>query len=290
MADSTSLIKDSEPKLNNPLGNVPLNLTTLFTLVQTAPQETQRRLEAARQLIDEHEQATNFLKHRHTAEIKKLRDNMEKQKVRVGGCLQGIIDEPERKKASKTPSNSKPKQHNKVPNPPIFTGNNKDTASWLQEMKLKLVANADMFPDEQDKLTHIYFRTGGKARTQLSYYLDPDGEFKTLKTADDMMKILEIYFGDVEAMSKARDEWCKLHEEPANCSLDGFIFEFNRLAHELGITDDAHKIEAMMGKLSVETHHLVISSMNIPEDYLGFVGQLRRLDADHRYCSSKKKA
>lgn len=100
------------------------------------------------------------------------------------------------------------------------------------------------------------------------------------------MKILEILFGDYAAREKARNEFHKLYQ--ANLSFDDFILEFNRLANELGYINDKDKVGRLEEKLSVEMLNSIISVQDLPEDYLGFVKRLRRLNAAQKNYMSKR--
>lgn len=273
------------PKSTNPLGSKPIDLNVLSAWIQDGPQETQFLLESARRFIDENEESTNFLKLRHAAEMIKLRDDMEKQKAHIESYHQGRIAELERNLASKALSNAK---HEKIriPDPPIFKGDKNETALWLQELKLKFIADADIFQSEQAKLNYIYFRTGGKARSQLASYLAPKGTFHTLLTAEDMMMMLEILFGDYAVWERAWDEFNTLQQE--NLSFDDFILEFNRLANELGYTDK-DKICKLIERISQKTFNSIGSERQLPEDYLEFVRLLCRSNVTQKHSTSKKK-
>ena len=86
------------------------------------------------------------------------------------------------------------KYSKKRPDPPIFTDDVDPTfESWKIQMQVKLRANADHYPTEEDKMEYIFSRTGGDAQKHLLSKFDEDSPIRFISAREMLQYLTSIY-------------------------------------------------------------------------------------------------
>lgn len=85
----------------------------------------------------------------------------------------------------------------KIPDPEVFTSGVKEPQfkHWLLQIEGKLVANADHFPTEAQRMTYVQSCVGGDAMGHLAQRLRRDAVIR-FTTAQQMLDCLEAVYGD----------------------------------------------------------------------------------------------
>ena len=191
---------------------------------------------------------------------------------------------PSDNNANTQPVPSTPHREQKIPDPPLFSGNRSKARTWIMDMRLKLAADAQLFRNEQAKMIYINSRLEGAVKDQLHPFINNDLTFR-FANADAMFTFLTSLYDDPDRRRSAVSALGNLHQR--NKSFSEFMPEFTRLMNDVGYTDDQSKIDLLSVKLSDEMNQLLIGQ-DMPLDYLGYVTRLHKLDTDVRVANQRK--
>ena len=97
--------------------------------------------------------------------------------------------------ANTQPVASAPHREQKIPDPPIFSGNRSKARTWIMDMRLKLAADPQLFRDEQAKMIYINSRLEGPMKDQLHPFINNDLTFQ-FANADAMFTFLTSLYDD----------------------------------------------------------------------------------------------
>ena len=186
--------------------------------------------------------------------------------------------------ASSHPIVPVPHREQKIPDPPLFSGDRSKARTWIMDMRLKLAADAQLFRNDQAKMIYINSRLEGTVKDQLHPFINNDLTFR-FAHADAMFTFLSSLYDDPDRRRSAVSALGNLHQR--NKSFSDFMPEFTRLMNDVGYTDDQSKIDLLSVKLSDEMNQLLIGQ-DMPTDYLGYVTRLHKLDTDVRVANQRK--
>lgn len=174
----------------------------------------------------------------------------------------------------------------KIPDPPLFSGDPSKARTWIMDMRLKLAADAQLFRNEQAKMIYINSRLEGSVKHQLHPFINDDLTFR-FANANAMFTFLTSLYDDPDRRRSAVSALGNLHQR--NKPFSEFMPEFTRLMNDVGYTDDQSKIDLLAVKLSDEMNQLLIGQ-DMPLDYLGYVNRIHKLDTDVRVANQRKNA
>ena len=136
----------------------------------------------------------------------------------------------------------------KLPDPELYDGDKQKLRSWIYSLNVKLIGNADRYPTESDKIRYLVGRLTGKALNQVEPRVKANGspDFDTVK---DLIKYLELAFGDPDERGTAQRELHKLRQ--ANRPFSDYLADFRRIADRTEYDEEA-KHAALITGLSNE--------------------------------------
>ena len=130
------------------------------------------------------------------------------------------------------PEHSGPAKYSKKrPNPPLFTdGADPTFESWKIQIQAKLRANADHYPEEQDKMEYLFSRTLGDAQKHLLPRFDEDSTMRFTSVKEMLQHLAAIYVNP----NKVRDAQYKYRALRMESSQTFAVFQttFLHLAEE----------------------------------------------------------
>lgn len=154
-------------------------------------------------------------------------------------------EQPDRPARSVSPTTAK--RTVKIPDPPVYSSNETmPIESWILLMRGKLTANADIYPNEEVKVTYIFSRVAGSARS----HLEPRMLARSIPDADAALGYLLRVFADPARKNKAKDKYRRLRQ--ARRPFAEFWAEFQTLAMEAGIRDEEMQLDDLRDKISDE--------------------------------------
>ena len=104
--------------------------------------------------------------------------------------------------------------------------------SWQTDLKVKMRANADHFPQDSIKTAYLLSRLRGEAREYIEAFLDDD----LTVTFDEILKHLVKRYDDPNRLQTARTEYASLKQ--LSTDLPTFLGNFYRLAAAARIPED----------------------------------------------------
>ncbi|KAH8147472.1 uncharacterized protein LAJ45_08629 [Morchella importuna] len=154
-----------------------------------------------------------------------------------------------------TPITATTQRSEKLPDPKVFRGDRDRERLHLfkQQMRIKLLGNADRFPTLQSKLSYAFSRLEGVAANQFLQYVGEEGI--ALPSMLRFYEILDTAFGDSDRMRIARRNLRNIHQR--NRTFADYFAEFQRYAAESGM-DEVSRIEALMEGINVELDESMI--------------------------------
>jgi hypothetical protein len=164
------------------------------------------------------------------------------------------------------------------PDPEPFDGSTpSDISDFILQMKIKLHVNADRYPNPTSRLGYFISRLKSKALQQVKYGINPQGHF-VFKDVDEIILILETAYGNVAPKATAGREILSLKQ--GKCSLQEFLPEWQKLAHDSGF-DDAALISILKNALHFQlTERLSLDPTSFTVDSLpDFLTMVRNADA-----------
>jgi hypothetical protein len=164
----------------------------------------------------------------------------------------------------------------KMPDPPIFHGDQKQIRGWMADMNMKLLVNADRYLTTQSQLAYIVSRTGGNAKEQLLPYVR-NGQVDFL-TTEACFHHLTTAFDDPDRKATALQKLRGLKQR--NKPFNEYLAEFQRYVTEVDYNDEAKK-NTLMGGLSDELQDLIVTQEE-PSTYNAAVAILQKLDSKRR--------
>lgn len=167
------------------------------------------------------------------------------------------------------------------PDPEIYDGAiAKQLQPFLIAMAVKLRANADWFPTEQDKMAYLFSRLSGKARGQVIGGVQDDGTF-TYTALIDMVQVLKQSFGALNEQAEASATILSLKQ--GHKTLADFLpswLELNKSAKFDDLASIAILKAALHGALIDRLSYT--SPALLKSDLDGFVAQVREADTTVR--------
>jgi len=178
----------------------------------------------------------------------------------------------------------RPKRSAKIPDPPILTdGKDPTFDSWKLQMRGKLRTNADHFPEEEDKMTYVFSRTGGNAQGHLEPRYEEESKDPFL-TANDMIKLLASIYEDPHKVQNARLDYRGLIMKSTETFAD-FHTRFLHLAGQARIPEEDLRPD-LFDKLTLELQRTVLpvystltTVKSLADECLSLDQGLRRLKA-----------
>ncbi|KAH0609023.1 uncharacterized protein H6S33_001251 [Morchella sextelata] len=172
----------------------------------------------------------------------------------------------------------------KLPDPEVFRGDRDRERLHLfkQQMKIKLLGNADRYPTLQSKLSYAFSRLEGIAANQFLQYVGEGGI--TLPSMIRFYKVLDTAFGDPDRMRTARRNLRNIRQR--NRTFADYFAEFQRYAAESGM-DEASRIEALMEGINGELDESMIHH-DTPATVDACATLLQRLDNRRRAAEAKR--
>lgn len=139
----------------------------------------------------------------------------------------------------------------KIPDPEVFTSGVKEPQfkHWLLQIEGKLVANADHFPTEAQRMTYVQSCVGGDAMGHLAQRLRRDAVIR-FTTAQQMLDCLEAVYGDPNRKKNSRNKYRNLRQ--GDKDFNTFWPEFQRLAADLD-----HNEATLIDDLVHKSHHTI---------------------------------
>jgi hypothetical protein len=170
----------------------------------------------------------------------------------------------------------------KMPDPEKFGGERSKLPDFLTQMRLKLMANADRFLNENAKMMYIISRLEGAALRQIATFVDG----VTIKFASPtaLMEYLETSFGDPDPTGTARRE---LHELKQGKDFSAYLTEFRRIMGKLKY-DDKAQMDCLETGLSPKLKDALVFTIR-PETMATYETQLLQLDNRIRAREEEKK-
>ncbi|MCJ1349785.1 hypothetical protein MMC31_008026 [Peltigera leucophlebia] len=117
----------------------------------------------------------------------------------LNGYITQLRSSPPCSNNAKTqPAVSTPHHKQKIPDPPLFSGDRSKARIWIMDMRLKLAAEAELFRNEKAKMIYINSRVEGAVKDQLHLFINNDLTFR-FANADAMFSHLSMAtpIGDV---------------------------------------------------------------------------------------------
>ncbi|KAH0608755.1 uncharacterized protein H6S33_001889 [Morchella sextelata] len=172
----------------------------------------------------------------------------------------------------------------KLPDPEVFRGDRDRERLHLfkQQMKIKLLGNADRYPTLQSKLSYAFSRLEGVAANQFLQYVG-EGSI-TLPSMVRFYEVLDTAFGDPDRMRTARRNLRNIRQR--NRTFADYFAEFQRYAAESGM-DEASRIEALMEGINGELDESMIHH-DTPATVDACATLLQRLD-NRRHAAEAKR-
>jgi hypothetical protein len=164
----------------------------------------------------------------------------------------------------------------KLPDPPIFYGDQKEIRGWMADMNMKLLVNADRYPSLQSQLAYIVSRTGGNAKNQLLPHVKIGSiDFATIETC---FSLLTLAFDDPDRKATALRKLRTLKQ--GNKPFNEYLAEFQRYIAEVNYNDESRK-NTLMGGISDKLQDLLVTQ-DEPSTYSEAVTLLQKLDSKRR--------
>ncbi|KAH8145066.1 uncharacterized protein LAJ45_10846 [Morchella importuna] len=172
----------------------------------------------------------------------------------------------------------------KLPDPEMFRGDRDRERLHLfkQQMRIKLLGNADRFPTLQSKLSYLFSPLEGVAANQFLQYVGEEGI--ALPSMLRFYEILDTAFGDPDRMRTARRNLQNIRQR--NRTFADYFAEFQRYAAESGI-DEVSRIEALMEGINAELDESMIHH-ETPATVDACAILLQRLDNRRRAAEAKR--
>ena len=196
--------------------------------------------------------------------------------------LHNRIQQLEQQLAQAQPQQPHAPREPKVAEPPFFSGNRTEVASFLRALKLNFQLSPSRFPDG-DEVRRILFALtyirGGTAGVWGDNYTlamgEPNPPFQTFAEFEDTFKKA---FGDADRAQRARIDLAALKMKPGE-SVEEYTTNFEALAIHTGYNEAAH-IEAYRAGLHPRILEKIYSDSNgaLPDNLDAWKLKARRLD------------
>lgn len=160
----------------------------------------------------------------------------------------------------------------KIPDPPKYSGDRSTLRPFVAQLRLKLLGNADKFPDAQHALMYTIGRLEGIALEQILPFVTATSV--ELADTNTLITILESAFGDPDRLATAEREMDHLKQN--NRDFSSYYADFQRIVASLEWNDSA-KRHALRRGLSNELKD-ALTIIDIPAGFHAFVTLLQRLD------------
>ncbi|KAH0605231.1 uncharacterized protein H6S33_005213 [Morchella sextelata] len=172
----------------------------------------------------------------------------------------------------------------KLPDPEVFRGDRDRERLHLfkQQMKIKLLGNADRYPTLQSKLSYAFSRLEGVAANQFLQYVG-EGSI-TLPSMVRFYEVLDTAFGDPDRIRTARRNLRNIRQR--NRTFADYFAEFQRYAAKSGM-DEASRIEALIEGINGELDESMIHH-DTPATVDACATLLQRLDNRRRAAEAKR--
>lgn len=170
----------------------------------------------------------------------------------------------------------------KLPDPELYDGDKQKLRSWIYSLNVKLVGNADRYPTESDKIRYLVGRLTGKALNQVEPRVKENGspDFDTVR---DLIKYLELAFGDPDERGTAQRELHKLRQ--TNRPFSEYLADFRRIADRTEYDEEA-KRAALLSGLSNEIQTALIT-VDLSRSLEETVATLQKIDNKIRALSAR---
>ena len=162
----------------------------------------------------------------------------------------------------------------KYPDPPAFTGEQKEVWTFILQLRAKISANRDWWATEEDKVYYAFSRLEGVAVHRMGCYFDGRSE-RQIRTIEDFYKILETTFGDPDPRKTAREKVQLLKQK--NQPFLVWFPEFDSYAARSEYTEDTLR-DHFLNNLSSELSAALVYDRPPKEGYQATVTHVQQLD------------
>ncbi|KAH0603713.1 uncharacterized protein H6S33_007372, partial [Morchella sextelata] len=148
----------------------------------------------------------------------------------------------------------------KLPDPEVFRGDRDRERLHLfkQQMRIKLLGNADRYPTLQSKLSYAFSRLEGVAANQFLQYVGEGGI--TLPSMLRFYEVLDTAFGDPDRMRTARRNLRNIRQR--NRTFADYFAEFQRV-RDAYQTTRVHYAELRVRLTATKVEVSKVSSVNV---------------------------
>uniref|UniRef100_A0A9Q8P547 Retrotransposon-derived protein PEG10 n=1 Tax=Passalora fulva TaxID=5499 RepID=A0A9Q8P547_PASFU len=171
----------------------------------------------------------------------------------------------------------------KVNDPDEFDGNKSKFEAFETQLTIKLLANADHFPQEKDKVTYVFSLLRGDAAAQVQHYIDNATQTIGCPDVLTLMQDLRAAFGDPDRRATAQNAIHNLLQK--NKSFAEYLAAFNRDIGFTGYNEETKKSTLRRG-LSAELLRALedkdVGAMSFRE----LVETCQRLDSNMKHTAS----
>ena len=225
---STDEVRNWFEKQPDVAAAVAINLALSFGEAQ----DTERELKEQVQLLKDQLQQAG----QETYEVEQERQALESRKILRSEVRQQAeqIDLLERDASVPLSSHARDEpKSKKIPDIAEWSGGTpQQFRSWRTDLKVKMQANADHFPQNSTKTAYLLSRLRGEAREYIEAFLDDE----LTMTFDEILKYLVKRYDDPNRLQTARTEYSSLKQ--LSTDLPTFLGDFYRLAAAARIPED----------------------------------------------------
>ena len=167
-----------------------------------------------------------------------------------------------------------PKRSERLPDPPMFTGQRKDLPLFVTKLRFKLEGNSDRYPDERSKLIYAHSRLERDPATLIDSMIDRD-----IHTVDSLIAFLQATYDDP---NKELSAWSKLDtlKQGKKRFLSHFA-EFRRLVSDTDLNESA-QINHLRRTLSDDLRRAMVG-IPVPHNLNEYANLISLYDNDLRY-------
>jgi hypothetical protein len=167
----------------------------------------------------------------------------------------------------------------------MFTNGSDPTfESWRIEMRAKLRANDDHYPDEEDKMEYIFSRTLGDARKHLVARFDEDS-FERFTSATEMFQHLASIYVNPNKVRDARYDYQRLMMRSGQSYAD-FRTQFLHLAGEAQIPSESLRMD-LYDKLTVQLQERLAVNLRTLDTFTELSASCLALDTELKRIAAR---
>jgi len=164
----------------------------------------------------------------------------------------------------------------RVPDPATFDGTREKLEGFVAQLGIKLFSDPSRFPTPALRMGYAFNRLEGRAQAQILPFVQ-NGAFQ-LEDSDDIIRILEVAFGDPDPAATART---KLHGlKQGKKEFTTYFAEFQMLVSKLS-WDEHAKLDTLKEGVSMELHRQLLGRTQ-GLTFNQFVALCQQLDSEIR--------